>query len=65
MDFVKSKNDVPVRLTAERWLHIKIGHPEIADYYNGILETIENPEFICEGENDAKIAVKNFSGQNR
>lgn len=40
MDFVKSKNDVPVRFTAERWLHIKIGHPEIADYYNGILETI-------------------------
>ena len=63
MDFVKSKNDVPVRLTAERWLHIKIGLPEIAEYYNGILETIENPDLICVGENDAKIAVKNFQGR--
>lgn len=63
MDFVISKNGVPVRLTAERWNHITFGHPEIADYYHEILETVEKPELICEGDNDAKIAVKNF--QNR
>lgn len=53
-----SKNRVPIRLTDERWQHITTGHPEIADYYYEILETIENPEIIFEGTNDAKIAIK-------
>ena len=63
MIFVLSKNDVPVRLTTERWRHITIGHPEITDYYHEILETVENPELICEGGNDAIIAVKNFQSR--
>ena len=60
MDIVISKNGVPVRLTSERWQHITMGHPEIADYYYEILETIESPEIIYEGNNDAKIAIKKF-----
>ncbi|MBE0638580.1 MAG: hypothetical protein IH598_08670 [Bacteroidales bacterium] len=59
-----SKNGVPIRLTTERWQHITIGHPDIADYYYEILETIENPEIIYEGDNDAKIAVKMFQDRN-
>jgi len=55
-----SKNGVSIRLTGERWQHITIGHPEVADYYYEILETIENPEIIYEGNNNAKIAVKGF-----
>jgi hypothetical protein len=43
MDVAISKNKVPIRLTQERWYHISTGHPEIADYYYEILETIENP----------------------
>ena len=62
-EFCIIKNDVPVRLTAERWSHITIGHPEISDYYYEILETVENPELICEGDNDAKIAIKNFQSR--
>jgi hypothetical protein len=53
-----SKNGVPIRLTSERWQHITLGHPEIADYYYEILDVIENPDIIYEGNNDAKIAVK-------
>jgi|ERR1035437_5830731 hypothetical protein len=60
MDIAISKNGVPIRLTDERWMHITTGHPEIADYYYELLETIENPELIYEGVNDAKIAVKKF-----
>jgi len=59
-----SKNGVPIRLTAERWQHITIGHPDIADYFYEILETIENPEIIYEGVNDAKIAVRMFQDRN-
>jgi hypothetical protein len=60
MDIALSKNNIPIRLTSERWLHITMGHPEIADHYHEILETIENPEIVFEGNNDAKIAVRAF-----
>ena len=38
--------------------HITTGHTEIADYYYEILETIEAPDIIYEGNNYAKIAIK-------
>jgi hypothetical protein len=52
-----SKNNVPIRMNYERWHHISTGHPEIADYYYEILETIENPKFIYKGNFDSLIAV--------
>ena len=58
MDIAISKNGIPIRLTNERWQHITIEHPEIADYYYEILETLETPEIIYEGSNDAKIAIR-------
>ena len=57
MDIAISKNNVPIRLTNERWLHISIGHPEIVDFYYEILETIENPQVIYEGSEGGLIAV--------
>jgi len=57
MDIAISKNNVPIRLTAERWQHISTGHPEVADYYYEIFETIENPRVIYQGEFDGLIAV--------
>ena len=46
MDIAISIKKTPIRLTDERWMHISVGHPEIADYYYEILETIEHPEKI-------------------
>lgn len=57
MDVAISKNKVPIRLTQERWPHISTGHPEIANYYYEILETIENPVRIYEGTRNEHIAV--------
>ena len=57
MDIAVSKNNVPIRLTPERWQHITTGHPEIADFYFEILETIENPKTIYEGKEGGLIAV--------
>ena len=34
-----------------------MGHPEIADYYFEILETIENPQIIFEGNFGGLMAV--------
>ena len=52
-----SKNNVPIRLTDERWQHITTGHPEMADYYYEILETVENQEIIYEGDYGGLIAI--------
>ena len=57
MDIAISKNNVPIRLTTERWQHISIGHPEVADFYYEILETIENPQVIYDGSEGGLIAV--------
>ena len=57
MNVAISKNNIPIRLTEERWHHISTGHPEIADYYFEILETIEYPSIIFEGNNGGLIAV--------
>ncbi len=52
-----SKNNVPVRLSEERWKHITTGHPEMAGLYFEILETIENPDCIYEGNYGELIGV--------
>jgi hypothetical protein len=57
MDFAISKNNVPIRLSAERWKHISTGHPEIAAYYFEILETVENPVVIYGGQFEGLIAI--------
>lgn len=57
MDFAISKNRIPVRLTDERWQHVSTGHPEMADFYFEILETIENPSVVYYGNEDELIAV--------
>jgi hypothetical protein len=57
MDQAISKNGVPIRLSNERWLHITTGHPETAGLYFEILETIENPLCIYQGNYDELIAI--------
>ena len=58
MDVVKSKNDVPIRLTEERWFHITEEHSEMAGYYFEVLETVEEPEAVYEGRAGECIAVR-------
>ena len=60
-----SKNGVPIRLTSERWLHITTGHPEMADYYYDILSTIEEPDVIYQGDQSARIGVKELPNTNK
>lgn len=58
MDEVKSKNDVPIRLTEERWFHITEEHSEMAGYYFEVLETVEEPETIYEGKMGELLAIR-------
>jgi hypothetical protein len=58
MDVAFSKNGVPIRLTDERWFHIVENHDDLAGYYDEVLETIEDPDFVLRGHGGALIAVK-------
>ncbi|HPU29098.1 MAG TPA: DUF4258 domain-containing protein [Syntrophorhabdaceae bacterium] len=63
MDIVKSKNNVPIRLTEERWIHIVENHDEVAGYYEEVLNTIEDPDIIIEGYKGALIALKKIDNK--
>lgn len=58
MDVVKSKNNIPVRLTEERWFHIIENHDDLAGYYDEVLQTVEEPDYIIKGYGDALIALR-------
>ena len=58
MDVVKSKNNISIRLTKERWFHIIENHDDLAGYYNEVLQTIEEPDYIIRGYRNALIALR-------
>jgi hypothetical protein len=57
MEIVSSKNNVPIRLTEERWIHITEQHSEMAGYYFEVLDTIQEPEAIYQGRFGEMLAV--------
>jgi len=58
MDVVRSKNDVCIRLSEERWFHITEEQSEMAGYYFEVLETVDQPEEIYEGKTGECLAVR-------
>jgi len=60
-DIAKSVNDVPIKLTEERWVHIIENHDDMAGYYDEVLRTIEDSTFVIKGYRDALIALKLMS----
>lgn len=58
MEAVKSKNNVPIRLPRERWLHITEEHSELAGYYFEVLETVKEPEAIYKGSSGENISIR-------
>lgn len=61
---VLSVNNIPVRLTSERWNHIVENHNDMAGYYYEILETVANPSFVAEGDERGELwAVKRISAR--
>ena len=56
----ESVNGVLIRITEERLSHIYQGHPEVKGYEKWIVETIENPDLILEGDYGALLAVKKY-----
>ncbi|MFQ5706647.1 MAG: hypothetical protein ACE5HO_04310 [bacterium] len=62
-DITYSVNNVPIRLTDERWRHIVENHDDMAGYYFDVLETVATPERILQGNEDELWAVKLISAK--
>jgi hypothetical protein len=60
MEIACSVNGVPIRLAAERWLHIVETHDEMAGREDDVLRTIESPEVITRGHRGAIVAWRWF-----
>jgi hypothetical protein len=60
MLIIKTKNNVLIRLTKERWRHITARHPEIDGQKEDIIKTISEPDMILEGDLGELIAVRHY-----
>jgi len=58
MERAISKNDVPIRLPYERWVHIIENHDDLAGYFDDVLNTVEDPDCILKGYGSALLAIK-------
>ncbi len=57
---VLSKNGINIRLTAERWAHIVEAHDYMAGNQDLVFETIEDPDYIVQGEKGEMIAIRRY-----
>jgi len=60
VDIAYSLNDIPIRLTEERWFHIVENHDDLAGYYDDVLTVVETPELVLPGHKGSLIAVQNY-----
>jgi len=63
LNITYSVNNVPIRLTDERWTHIVENHDDMAGYYFDVLEIVANPEWIFQGNENELWAVKLVSAK--
>jgi hypothetical protein len=61
MQSARSRHDVPIRLTEERWFHVTQGHAELAGCYHDVLEAIDDPDAVYEGRTGELLATKEIS----
>ena len=57
-DIAFSINNVSIRLTDERWRHIVENHEDVAGYYDAVLRTVEDADYIIKGYGGAFIALQ-------
>jgi hypothetical protein len=57
---ITSKNNVPVRLTDERWGHITEEHGELAEMQQQVLEAVTAPDRVLAGGAGELLAVRSI-----
>lgn len=61
MKTAKSVSGVTIRLPDERWIHITEEHAEMAGYLYEVLETIQGPVAVFEGNASERIAAREIA----
>lgn len=62
---VHSKNNILIRLTSERWLHIRTSHKEIdPDDFASIMNVVKDPDAVLQGDAGELLAIKKRSRKN-
>ena len=64
MEIVPSVHGVPIRLTAERWLHIVDARDELVGREDEVLDAVEHPDWLTPGYRGSLVAWKGY-GRNR
>ena len=59
-DVVLSVSGVPIRLTDERWAHIRDGHEELRFAHQEVLRVGQSPTVVLEGRNGEFLAVQPY-----
>jgi len=59
-----SKNKRKIRLPEERWFHVTESHNYMSGLSDEVLETINDPEEIVEGNKGELIAIRRFNNKN-
>ena len=57
MNTAKSINGITIRLPDERWVHITEEHAEMAGYLYDVLETVQEPLAVFEGNEGELLAA--------
>ncbi len=60
MQSVLSVNRVPIRLTEERWNHIRTRHPEMSNQSERVLETVSQPQMVQKGDRGELLAIRHY-----
>jgi hypothetical protein len=50
MILIRSVEGNPIRLTQERLEHVLLGHPELEDQIDKIVDAVQQPDLIQQGE---------------
>ena len=58
MIIIRSKNNIPIRLTTERWKHIIKRHPEMDSQKERVLKAVSDPHMIQQGDFGELMAIK-------
>jgi hypothetical protein len=58
-----SRNNVPIRLTDERWHHIIEEHAELAGLRADVLETVDRAERVLRGSAGELLAVRTIAAR--
>jgi hypothetical protein len=59
-DMATSRSGISIRLTDERWNHIASHHPEMIDQRERVLETLQEPDMIQQGDFGELLAIRHY-----